>query len=167
MRLDEKLDALKEKVTGDGKAEAGPQDMDYNRDDTVSPEAQKADEHNALVGVSTRHSSSRKPSIDLKEESKSKSLPVFDPAAPPVEDSDSSSDEEDDGDHAFDHPSTYVGQPWIWLPKDTLGLSELLVNELKGAGVDASNVGATMDEKGVVEVSRNPPDEEWSGGHDL
>lgn len=95
-------------------------------------------------------------------------MPVIDPAANALVNSDSSNeDDEDDDDHAFDHPSIYVDQPWIWLPKDTLGLSEFLVSELKEAGVDASNIGAVMDEKGVVEVTRNPPDEEWGGGHDL
>jgi len=83
-----------------------------------------------------------------------KEHPVFDAPAPALEDSDS--DEEDENDHAFDHPSTYVDQPWIWLPKDPLGLSEVLVSELKAAGVDASDVGAIMDKKGVVEVTRNP-----------
>jgi hypothetical protein len=27
--------------------------------------------------------------------------------------------------------------------------------------LDASDTGAVMDDKGVVEVTRNPPDEEW------
>lgn len=66
----------------------------------------------------------------------------------------------------FDHPSTYTAQPWIWIPKDELGLSEMFVRDLQAAGVEASNVGATMDKKGSVEVQRNPPDEEWVGGHD-
>ncbi|TFK46380.1 DUF221-domain-containing protein [Heliocybe sulcata] len=68
--------------------------------------------------------------------------------------------------HAFDHPSTYVAQPWIWLPKDTLGLSGVLLREFKAAGVEASDVGSSMDTRGTVEVERNPPDEEWAGGHD-
>lgn len=49
-------------------------------------------------------------------------------------------------------PSRYVEQVWIWMPKDTLGFSELIIQDLKAAGVDASDVGATMDEKGTVEV---------------
>ncbi|KAH6914205.1 DUF221 family protein [Coprinopsis sp. MPI-PUGE-AT-0042] len=94
---------------------------------------------------------------------------VFDPAAPAVShssDESGDSDEEAADDHAFDHPSTYEQQKWVWIPKDPLGLSELLAKELRDAGVDASDVGALMDEKGVVEVKRNPPDEEWTGGHD-
>ncbi|KAG2015869.1 DUF221 family protein [Coprinopsis cinerea AmutBmut pab1-1] len=93
---------------------------------------------------------------------------VFDAPAPRVTMSDDSddSDEEAADDHAFDHPSTYQEQAWIWIPKDPLGLSEVLAKDLRSAGVDASDVGAFMDEHGVVEVRRNPPDEEWAGGHD-
>lgn len=45
-------------------------------------------------------------------------------------------------------------QPFIWIPEDPLGLSKVLVEELKKAGVSASDLGSTMSEKGVVEVSR-------------
>jgi calcium permeable stress-gated cation channel len=78
-------------------------------------------------------------------------------------------EEEEDKDfdtHGFDHPSTYEPQHWIWLPKDPLGLSRVLLGELHGAGVEASDEGAEMDEKGNVEVYRGPPDQDWSGGHD-
>ncbi|KAI0826040.1 phosphate metabolism protein-domain-containing protein [Irpex lacteus] len=68
--------------------------------------------------------------------------------------------------HGFDHPSTYEPQPWIWIPKDELGVSEWLVKELRDGGVEASDEGSTMDRKGNVEVQRNPPDEDWAGGHD-
>ncbi|TRM61311.1 phosphate metabolism protein-domain-containing protein [Schizophyllum amplum] len=71
-----------------------------------------------------------------------------------------------DEEHAFDHPALHEPQPWIWVPRDPLGLSGLLVGELTSAGVEASDVGAVMNEKGVVDVSRGPPDEEWKGGHD-
>ncbi|KIY74044.1 DUF221-domain-containing protein [Cylindrobasidium torrendii FP15055 ss-10] len=91
-------------------------------------------------------------------------------AAPSPAGVDLSDEEGDDAlqedEHAFDHPSTYEEQPWIWLPRDELGLSEILVGEFREAGIDASCEGATMDAKGVVEVSRNPPDLEWTGGHD-
>ncbi|KAG6886294.1 hypothetical protein C0993_006704 [Termitomyces sp. T159_Od127] len=76
------------------------------------------------------------------------------------------SDEEDDDDHAFDHPSTYVEQPWIWIPADKLGFSVILKGDLTSAGVNADDLGAFMDWKGTVDVKRNPPDEEWQGGHD-
>jgi hypothetical protein len=75
-------------------------------------------------------------------------------------------DSDEDEVHAFDHPSIYVEQSWIWIPKDHLGLSELLVKELQDAGINASDLGAEMQENGIVEVTRNPPDEEWTGGHD-
>ena len=68
--------------------------------------------------------------------------------------------------HGFDHPSTYAPQPWIWVPRDALGLSAVLVREYRAAGVDADDEGAEMDCKGGVEVSRGPPDEEWAGGCD-
>ncbi|KIO24905.1 hypothetical protein M407DRAFT_15343 [Tulasnella calospora MUT 4182] len=75
-------------------------------------------------------------------------------------------DEDDIEDNAFNHPSTYKPTPIIWIPKDDLGLSVLLVEELTLAGVSASDVGAFINENGDVDVSRNPPDEEWTGGHD-
>ncbi|KAF5389147.1 hypothetical protein D9757_004969 [Collybiopsis confluens] len=59
--------------------------------------------------------------------------------------------------HAFDHPSTYVDQPCIWIPRDPLGLSRVLVEYLEGAGIRASDEGATLGLKGVVEVTRPPP----------
>jgi calcium permeable stress-gated cation channel len=114
----------------------------------------------------------RPPSAASQASKKSKASSVavkLDPPAPAavdLSDEEEGEDEEERDEHAFDHPSTYVEQPWIWIPKDTLGLSELLVEELRSAGVESSNSGATMDEKGIVEVSRNPPDEEWLGGHD-
>ena len=78
-------------------------------------------------------------------------------------------EEEEDKDfdvHGFDHPSTYAPQPWVWVPRDPFGLSGVLVRGFRAAGVEASDEGAVMDEKGTVEVYRSPPDEDWSGGHD-
>ncbi|KAF7782412.1 hypothetical protein Agabi119p4_1788 [Agaricus bisporus var. burnettii] len=90
--------------------------------------------------------------------------PALSPATEAL--TDDSDDSEEDDAHAFDHPSIYVEQPWIWIPRDHLGLSGLLVKELQDAGVNASDLGAEMQVNGVVEVTRNPPDEEWTGGHD-
>ena len=67
----------------------------------------------------------------------------------------------------FNHPSTYKDTPIIWIPKDDLVLSKYLVDELVMAGIKASDLGAFIDGKGNVEVTRNPPDEEWTGGHDV
>jgi hypothetical protein len=169
-RLDEKLETLKEIVEGEDRREngndSGKERADSSsKDEDSSDAAGKTTALDRLQGAKSYEKLSRNCERS-KRESSVNLLPLFDAAAPAVEDSDSS-DEEDDEDHAFDHPSTYVDQRWIWLPKDTLGLSEFLTQELKEAGVEASDIGATMDDKGVVEVSRNPPDEEWSGGHDL
>jgi hypothetical protein len=68
--------------------------------------------------------------------------------------------------HAFDHPSTYKAQQCVWIPRDTLGLSGVLVEELTSVGITASDEGAVMDERGIVEVQRGPPDEEWLQGID-
>ncbi|KAG5221026.1 phosphoglycerate mutase [Salix suchowensis] len=87
------------------------------------------------------------------------SIPVFKPAPAPMQlsitENDASEDDEDLvdqlNDNAFDHPSSYVEQRWIWIPKDELGLSELIVADLKAAEVQASDSGSTMDKRGVVE----------------
>lgn len=89
----------------------------------------------------------------------------------PAETREGCDSEEDDVDtdfdvHGFAHPSTYTEQPWIWVPKDELGISQVLVQELRESGVEASDEGASIDAGGTVEVQRAPPDEEWSGGHD-
>lgn len=101
--------------------------------------------------------------------------PTIAPAAPAMDalpkdrDGDGDVDSEDDLDfdeNGFLHPSIYTNQPWIWLPKDEIGVSDRLVKEFQAVGVDASDLGAFMDTKGNVEVQRNPPDEDWAGGHD-
>ncbi|KAL5631731.1 hypothetical protein ACGC1H_007289 [Rhizoctonia solani] len=79
----------------------------------------------------------------------------------------SSEDDSDLDEFAFNHPNTYKDAPWIWIPKDKLGVSTVLLKELHAAKVEASDIGSKMNEKGVVTVSRNPPDEAWSGGLDI
>lgn len=181
--MDDKLDTLKSKVKG------GDSDSEDEKDEAKGKGKKKAvkdnegDTSSNTSGASVRRSDGAldgapelfRSSVVVLEESEKPSdsksqFPTFDAAAPAVtasDDEDDEEDEEDDHDeHAFDHPSTYVDQPWIWLPRDQLGLSELLAADLKAAGVDASDVGASMDGKGIVEVTRNPPDEEWLGGHD-
>ena len=105
-------------------------------------------------------------------------LPTIAPAAPSLtaketapkerkaDGGDDSDDDLDFDENGFNHPSTYASQPWIWLPKDEVGVSDRLVAEFQAAGVEASDVGAFMDMKGDVEVHRNSPDEDWAGGHD-
>jgi hypothetical protein len=192
-KLDDKMDTLKAKVKGDGH-DSDSEDEKDKKDKKDEAEDQKEKDKKKKDAEENKHAESTGANLhpsnaaldgapDLfrtasavsgvsnaskkSEESRSK-FPVFDPAAPALPDlSDDSDEEEDDHDvHAFDHPSTYVDQAWIWLPRDQLGLSELLANDLKAAGVDASDVGASMDDRGIVEVTRNPPDEEWHGGHD-
>jgi hypothetical protein len=82
---------------------------------------------------------------------------------------DHDSDVDDDlEDNAFNHPSTWEPQRWIWLPrwKAFPAVSEELMKELKESKVDASDLGAVIDDGGNVEVTRGPPDEDWSGGLD-
>lgn len=121
------------------------------------------------ISLGPRKSSSKASKKKDKALGKGKSL-FFDrhPALSPATEAltDDSDDSEEDDAHAFDHPSIYVEQPWIWIPRDHLGLSGVLVKELQDAGVNASDLGAEMQVNGVVEVTRNPPDEEWTGGHD-
>ncbi|KIM21246.1 hypothetical protein M408DRAFT_333566 [Serendipita vermifera MAFF 305830] len=93
----------------------------------------------------------------------------IDAPAKALVDSNVDSDVEDDfEEHAFDHPSTYVQQRMIWIPKweEHAELSGELVKEIEGRGVAASDLGAWFDEYGSVKVTRGPPDEDWSGGHD-
>lgn len=79
-----------------------------------------------------------------------------------------SDEDEDLEDNAFNHPSTWAEQRFIWLPRWEAfpALSEELVKEIKAGKVDASDIGAEIDDGGNVKVSRGPPDEDWSGGHD-
>ncbi|KAF8070342.1 DUF221 family protein [Lyophyllum atratum] len=174
-KLDDKFDALKAKVDRDN------HDSDSDHEQTKEEKKQNKKEaliHAEATGTNIllegapelfRATSSASHPSKISNASKTSQLgiPVFDSAAPAGVDLSDDDDDEDDTDgHAFDHPSTYVEQPWIWIPRDRLGLSEILTGDLKAVGVDASDVGASMDEKGIVEVTRNPPDEEWHGGHD-
>ncbi|KAF9453915.1 DUF221-domain-containing protein [Macrolepiota fuliginosa MF-IS2] len=148
------------------------QDPPKTSEDTIAeatgmtaPGLYKMKSFDTIASHSSKVSKVSKKSKNSKKEKKYKppKRPVFEPATPALLDEE---DEEDGDVHAFDHPSTYVEQPCIWIPKDHLGLSGLLVAELEDAGVKASNLGAEMKEDGIVEVSRSPPDEEWTGGHD-
>lgn len=66
--------------------------------------------------------------------------------------------------HEFDNPAMYKKQPVIWIADDPLGLGNYEANRINAAGVEASTEYAHMDEKGVIDVDRSPPDEEWDGG---
>jgi hypothetical protein len=112
------------------------------------------------TGVAAPHPSRRR-SKNSTPGSKTKKNPLSGDIA-----DDSSADEADYDEHAFDHPSNYQNQKWIWIPKDVLGLSTVLVDELEASGVGASDMYATMDDHGIVNVQRSPPDERWDGGYD-
>ncbi|KAK0441132.1 DUF221 family protein [Armillaria borealis] len=118
--------------------------------------------------ASQQSSSSGSSEKSARTKSMDSRRPILEPLEPAKDGlcDEESDDEADQDEHAFDHPSTYVEQPCIWIPHDVLGLSQVLVDDLKKAGVEASDEGAMMDRKGVVEVTRNPPDEDWTGGHD-
>jgi calcium permeable stress-gated cation channel len=172
-KLDHKIDTLKEKVkTGIESTLLRTKSSDPNAEEKPSTSVEDA-EKGASTAVQLDGAPELFRQLEQTESNAAKSDKSstrhhsFAPAAPAEEDPDLSDDDDDPNEHAFDHPSTYVEQPWIWIPRDPLGLSEVLVKELKEAGVEASDTGATMDTKGLVEVERNPPDEEWTGGHDL
>jgi hypothetical protein len=79
---------------------------------------------------------------------------------------DDDSDYDDDlEENAFNHPSTYQDQPWIWIPQWEVHpeISAQLVEDIKAGGVDASDIGAIIDDHGTVWVKRSPPDEDWDG----
>ncbi|KAG8834258.1 hypothetical protein FRC17_009267 [Serendipita sp. 399] len=95
----------------------------------------------------------------------------IDVAAKAVRDADGDGDDDSDDDleeHAFDHPSTYQPQRWVWIPRwERFPLSEELVKDMKGHSIDASDLGANIDDAGGVTVTRGPPDEDWSGGQNI
>lgn len=81
-------------------------------------------------------------------------------------DGDDSDDYDDDlEENAFNHPSTYQDQQWIWIPRWEAcpEISAQLIEDIKAGGVEASDLGAIIDDNGTVQVTRNPPDEDWDG----
>ncbi|KAM0752233.1 DUF221-domain-containing protein [Meredithblackwellia eburnea MCA 4105] len=64
--------------------------------------------------------------------------------------------------NAFDHPASYEKQRTIWIPEDVHGLFKFEVDATKASGVDVSSVGAVMNEKGTVDVTRSPPGDFWA-----
>lgn len=182
-KLDNTLDTIKSNLVGESSSVKIRGDVDSPKasEDTIAEatgmkESLDLYRMRSLEPTASRISHSSKASKASKESKcskkgkrkgdKSPELPILDPPTAALTDDEDDDEEEDDDVHAFDHPSTYVDQPWIWIPKDQLGLSSFLVKELQDSGVSASDVGAEIKEDGIVEVSRNPPDEDWSGGHD-
>jgi calcium permeable stress-gated cation channel len=60
----------------------------------------------------------------------------------------------------FAHPASVEPQQVVWIPHDTLRLCEVEEAADRAYGVDTSNQGAFMDEKGRVDVEGPPPGED-------
>ncbi|BGP55330.1 hypothetical protein JCM8202_002170 [Rhodotorula sphaerocarpa] len=82
-------------------------------------------------------------------------------------DHDAGDDDETLDEHAFDHPAMYMEADTVWIPEDPNGLYRDEVEHTRSAGVDASSDGATMNEKGKVDVARAPPGEDWDDSQQL
>ncbi|KAG6831418.1 hypothetical protein H0H87_005239 [Tephrocybe sp. NHM501043] len=63
-------------------------------------------------------------------------------------------------DYGFAHPAVSRPQRTVWLPKDSHGLAEEEERACRDAGVDASTEDAHVDEKGKVDITGAPPDED-------
>lgn len=69
--------------------------------------------------------------------------------------------------NAFDHPATYQDYDTVWIPQDPAGLYRDELEATQAAGVDVSCEGATMNEKGKVDISRAPPGEDWDSSQQI
>jgi len=130
--------------------------------------ASKISLHSNHSGKSSKKGGSSK-FLEALAGAKPEGIKIDAPAKALVEGNTMDCDIEDEfEEHAFDHPSTYMQQRMIWIPKWEAHpeLSAELVKEIEGRGVAASDMGAMIDEIGYVNVSRGPPDEDWSGGND-
>jgi hypothetical protein len=146
-----------------GVRKADPAPLEGQNEHPLERKASNASTASSKSGKSTKSKKEEKPKF-----------PTFDPPAAALRQDEEDEDaEEYFEEHAFDHPSTcvssdvnfnsvlmavnsYVEQVWIWVPKDPLGFSEVIVEDLKASGIDASDLGASMDESGTVEVSACP-----------
>ena len=145
------------------------QEVAENNPDFASTSAHsigQPNEHSELRRTTSHlsnHLSATSPSLTHSSADRSNPTKAFSPLASENEDEDVDKDFDV---HGFDHPSTYREQPWIWVPRDIFGISSTVVRELRENGIEASDEGSTMDRDGTVEVTRGPPNEEWSGGFD-
>lgn len=69
--------------------------------------------------------------------------------------------------NAFNHPATYQDYDTVWIPQDPAGLYRDELEATQAAGVDVSSEGATMNEKGKVDISRAPPGEDWDSSQQI
>lgn len=65
--------------------------------------------------------------------------------------------DEDSGPKEFYHPASVEPQRVVWLPKDTMGLSEVEEAAIKERGIHVSTEAAEMDAKGHVDIQGGPP----------
>jgi hypothetical protein len=61
---------------------------------------------------------------------------------------------------AFTHPAAKTEQQTIWVPQDQLGLADEAVRDYRARGIKASARGTTLTDKGKVEISEGPPEED-------
>ena len=73
-------------------------------------------------------------------------------------DSPNMAEEEVEERYGFAHPAASRPQRIVWLPKDTLGLTEEEVRGCEEAGVKVSYVDARLNETGKVDIDGGPPD---------
>jgi hypothetical protein len=66
--------------------------------------------------------------------------------------------EEEFESYGFDHPAASRPQRIVWIPKDTLGLTEEEVKGCEEASVRVGFVNANLDEAGKVGIDGGPPD---------
>jgi len=73
-------------------------------------------------------------------------------------DSPNMAEEEEEDSYGFAHPAASRPQRIVWLPKDTLGLTEEEVRGCEEAGVKVSYVNTSLNETGKVDIDGGPPD---------
>ena len=66
--------------------------------------------------------------------------------------------EKEEVDYGFAHPAASRPQRTVWIPRDEFGWAEEEARACRDAGVLVSDVHATMNAKGGVDVSGGPPD---------
>ena len=63
----------------------------------------------------------------------------------------------EDIDDAYVHPALATRRPLVWLPRDQMGLSRALLEHNREVGLEGTDEGAWVNEKGVVEWDREHP----------
>jgi len=79
-------------------------------------------------------------------------------ATPPPKDAADAVAEEEEKDYGFAHPAASRPQRTVWIPRDEFGLAEEEERACREMGVAVSDVHATIDAKGNVNVIGGPPD---------